>query len=149
MLAKQEVQLADLTHVEIIEHLLKTHYMMEPICVTLKRTLSSHHPLYEILKWHCRGTFLTNSLGLPSLVAPQGLMHQLFAIGHVGAIELLNKGYSEFSWQYTDFEGNLKVRKCIRTLYIQYVSDTTRGGGHADVYDDQKGCCNEFLRSHS
>ena len=119
MLAKEEVQRADITHVQIIEHLLKTHYMMEPICVTIKRTLSDNHPLYEILKWHCRGTFMTNSLGLPSLVKPKALMHQMFAIGHVGAIELLNKGYLNMSWQDTDFEGNLKVRKHIRYVYIQ------------------------------
>ena len=109
MLAKEEVQLADLAQVEMIEHLLKGHILTEPICVTLKRTLSDYHPLYQILKWHCFGLFMTNSLGLPSLIKPTGLMNRLFAVGHVGAIELLNKGYHELSWQVSDFEGNLKV----------------------------------------
>ncbi len=84
--------------------------MMEPICVTIKRTLSIYHPLHAILQWHCRGTFVTNSIGLPNLVNQYGYMHRLLAIGDVGSIELLNRGYLDVSWDDTDFKENLKVR---------------------------------------
>ena len=119
-LAKQEVQTADLTHLEIIEHLLKTHLMMEPICVTIKRTLSIYHPLNAILQWHCRGTFVTNSIGFPNLINQYGYMHKLLAIGDVGSIELLNRGYLALTWDDTNFEENLKVcsERRQHSLYI-------------------------------
>ena len=116
--AKQEVQRADLTHLQIIEHLLKTHLLMEPICVTIKRTLSVYHPLNQILQWHCRGTFITNSIGLPNLVNQYGYMHQLLAIGDVGSIELLNRGYMSLTWNDTDFKENLKVNSA-DCLFLQ------------------------------
>ena len=111
MLAKQEVQLADVTHSQIIEHLVKTHLLMEVICVTMKRTLSEFHPLYQIFMWHCRGTLTINSLGLPRLLNEYNFIHRLFAIGNIGAIELTNKGYKESSWADTQFEENLKVSR--------------------------------------
>jgi hypothetical protein len=120
-LAKQEVQRADLTHLEIIEHLLKTHLLMEPICVTIKRTLSLYHPLYAILQWHCRGTFITNSIGLPNLVNQYGYMNQLLAIGDVGSIELLNKGYLTLTWNDTDFEENLKVKPVFHSIFTHSI----------------------------
>ena len=93
--------------------------MMEPICVTIKRTLSIYHPLHQILQWHCRGTFVTNTIGLPNLINQYGYMHQLLAIGDVGSVELLNKGYLSLTWDDTDFEQNLKVKQVF--LCIQFV----------------------------
>lgn len=110
LLAKEEIQRADITHAELIEHLLKTHLLMEPICVLMRRSLSSYHPIHQIFKWHCRGLFVTNSLGLPALVDPYALLHILFAIGHTGGVELLNKGYQYLSWADTDFKNNLEKR---------------------------------------
>lgn len=110
LLAKEEFQRADITHAELIEHLLKTHLLMEPICVTMRRTLSVYHPLHQIFKWHCRGLFITNNLGLPALVNEKEFLHILFAIGHAGGVELMNKGYPLMSWADTDFKNNLEVR---------------------------------------
>ena len=93
----------------MIEHLLKTHLILQPICVVAKRCLSEYHPLSQILKWHCRGLLVTNTNGLPKLVLPGGYMHRLFAIGNVGAIELLNKGYAEVTWEDTHFFRKFKV----------------------------------------
>lgn len=108
-MAKQEIQRADITHAELIEHLLKTHLLMEPICVILRCTLSKYHPLFEFLMWHCRGLFVTNSLGIKALLDPGEFLHKLFAIGHVGAIQLLNEGYKHLTWKDTEFKKNLEV----------------------------------------
>lgn len=116
LLAKQIFQVADFAHAEMIEHLLKTHLVLEPICVVAKRALSEFHPLSHLLRWHCRGLFVTNSYGLPRLVLPNGYMHKLFAIGNVGAIELLNKGYADMSWEDVDFLKNIKVKHRDDTL---------------------------------
>lgn len=110
LLAKEIFQVADFAHVEMIEHLLKTHLVLQPICVVAKRTLSEFHPLSELLRWHCRGLLVTNTNGFPKLVTPNGYMHKLFSIGNVGAIELLNRGYADFTWEDTDFWKNIQKR---------------------------------------
>jgi hypothetical protein len=107
--AKQEVQRADLFYGEVVEHLLKTHLLMEPICVIMRRTLSKYHPLHQILKWHCRGLFVTNSLGVKGLLNEGEFLHKLFTIGHAGAVELLNRAYPDLSWEDTEFSKNLEV----------------------------------------
>ena len=53
-LAKEGFQVTDYAYVEMVEHLLKTHLMMEPFCVCLLRYLSKMHPLHQLLKYHCR-----------------------------------------------------------------------------------------------
>ena len=108
-MAKQEFQRADIIHAELIEHLLKTHLLMEPICVIMRRTLSKFHPLHQMLKWHCRGLFVVNSIATKALLQPEKALHKLFAMGHVGAVELLNKGYPDVSWVDTEFDKNLEV----------------------------------------
>ena len=104
-----EIQRADLFYVELIEHLLKSHILMEPICVIMRRTLARFHPLHEILKWHCRGLAITNSLGLEALLKEGEFLHKLFAFGHTGAAELLKKAYPYMSWADTEFDKNLEV----------------------------------------
>ncbi|CAB4030238.1 arachidonate 5-lipoxygenase-like [Paramuricea clavata] len=109
-MAKEEIQRADITYTELIEHLLKTHIVMEPICVIMRRTLSFFHPLHQIFKWHCRGLFVTNSLGIQALLKPGEFLNKLFTIGHVGGVELLNKAYPSMSWADTEFDKNLETR---------------------------------------
>ncbi|CAB4030239.1 arachidonate 5-lipoxygenase-like [Paramuricea clavata] len=110
-MAKEEIQRADITYTELIEHLLKTHIVMEPICVIMRRTLSFFHPLHQIFKWHCRGLFVTNSLGIQALLKPGEFLNKLFTIGHVGGVELLNKAYPSMSWADTEFDKNLEIFK--------------------------------------
>ena len=107
--AKMQIQRADFLYAELIEHLLKTHLLMEPICVIMRRTLSEFHPLHQILKWHCRGLFVTNSLGLGALLNEGEFLHKLFAIGHAGGVELLKRAYPNLSWADTEFDKNLEV----------------------------------------
>ena len=109
-MAKEEVQRADIVYVEIIEHLLKTHLLMEPICVIMKRTFSKLHPLYQLLKPHCNYLSVTNSVGVPALFDQNEFLHILFSISNTGSINLLNKGYKEMTWEDTNFEENLKVK---------------------------------------
>ena len=66
-MAKEEVQRADIVYVEIIEHLLKTHLLMEPICVIMHRSFSILHLLYQLFNPHCKYLSVTNSVGIPAL----------------------------------------------------------------------------------
>ena len=110
LMAKEEVQLADMLYVEIIEHLLKTHLLMQPICTIMQRSFSKLHPLYQLFQPHCKYLSVTNSVGVPALFDQNEYLHILFSIGNTGALNLLNKGYKEMSWEDTNFEENLKKR---------------------------------------
>ena len=110
-MAKEEVQRADIVYVEVIEHLLKTHLLMEPICVIMRRSFSKLHPLYQLFRPHCRYLAVTNSVGVPALFDENRYLHILFAIGNTGSINLLNKGYQTMTWEDTNFEENLKVNQ--------------------------------------
>lgn len=110
MLARSVVQATDYAHSQMIEHLLKLHLFAEPFCVVMHRQLSSQHPLNELLKYHCRGVMLINTLGSPSLITPDGYMDQLTAMGHKGTLLLLERGYKTLSWKDTDFHLDIKKR---------------------------------------
>jgi hypothetical protein len=125
-MAKEEIQRADITYTELVEHLLKTHILMEPICVIMRRTLSFFHPLHQIFKWHCRGLFVTNSLGLQALLKPGEFLNKLFTIGHVGGVELLNKAYPSMSWADTEFDKNLEVIRNICKQVSRVAGNFTR-----------------------
>ncbi|CAB4040502.1 arachidonate 5-lipoxygenase-like [Paramuricea clavata] len=124
--AKQEIQRADLFYVELVEHLLKTHLLMEPICVIMRRTLSVYHPLHQILRWHCRGLFVVNSIGMKALLGVGEFLDKLFAFGHTGSLELLKRAYPDLSWADTEFNENLKrrgVHKAEDLPYFPYRDD--------------------------
>ena len=84
--------MTDVGYNQIVEHLLKIHFLMEPFCVSLERHLSKKHPLHQILKFHCRGLVVSNAFGSPVLLAPGGKSDLLMAFGHKGVIQLINDG---------------------------------------------------------
>ena len=49
-------------------------------------------------------------MGFPKLVDDKAYMHQLFAIGNVGAVTLLVRAYQSLTWADTDFRAKNKVR---------------------------------------
>lgn len=110
MLAKLNVQVTDLGYAQIVEHLGKVHFLMEPFCVVLKRRLSSSHPLHQILKYHCRDVTVPNTVGAPKLVGEGEFMDQLFAFGNEGTTRLLTEAHKLSTWDVTDFRNEIKKR---------------------------------------
>ena len=123
LMAKEDVQQADFGYLNIIEHLLKTHLLMEPICVLMRSTLSKFHPLYQIFKWHCRGLFVTNQLAVEVFLKPEMRLHTLFAIGHLGAIDLLLKAFPHMTWADTEFDKNIQVRFLLEKIKLLFISN--------------------------
>ena len=82
---------------------------MEPFCVILKRTLSSLHPLNQILKYHCRELVVPNTLGFPTLHEEAHVFDQLFPHGRVGTFRLLRAGHALSTWEITDLRAEIKV----------------------------------------
>lgn len=75
----------------------------------LKRTLSSAHPLHQMLKYHCRDVAVPNTIGAPKLVNEGQFMDQLFAFGSNGTTRLLTDAHPLTTWDVTDFRNEIKV----------------------------------------
>ncbi|KAM7429780.1 hypothetical protein ABFA07_019417 [Porites harrisoni] len=110
MLAKLNVQITDIGYAQIVEHLAKIHYLMEPFCVILKRTFSSQHPLHQILKFHCREITVPNTFGTPKLVDEAQFMDLLFAHGNTGTTRLLKDFHKVATWEVTNLKEEVKKR---------------------------------------
>ena len=88
--------------------LFKTHFLMEPFCVILKRTFSSQHPLHQVLKFHCREITVPKTFGTPKL-------DLLFAYGITSAIRLLKDSHKEATWEVTNLKEEVKV--CCHAIF--------------------------------
>ena len=77
--------------------------------MVLKRTLSSSHPLHQILKYHCRDVTVPNTLGVPKLLNEGQFTDQLFAFGNNGTTRLLTNAQPLSTWDVTDFRNEIKV----------------------------------------
>ena len=92
--------------------------MMEAFCVIYKRTLSSQHPLHEILQYHCRDVTVPNTIGTPALINEGAYMDKLFAMGSEGTKQLLRDAYPLSTWDVTDFRGQLKASWCLGFYFL-------------------------------
>ncbi|XP_027036056.1 arachidonate 5-lipoxygenase-like isoform X1 [Pocillopora damicornis] len=120
MLAKLNVQITDLGYSQIVEHLAKVHFLIEPFCISLKRTLPPAHPLNQMLKYHCREVIVPNTFGTPALVDEFRFMDLLFAFGNDGANRLLRDAHEFSTWEVTDFRGNIKKRGLANRNLLPY-----------------------------
>ena len=109
LMAKQALQVADFAQNQIVEHLYKVHTFMEPLCVCMHRNLAKLHPIHHLLKHHCRGLIGTNSFVPPFLLADDGSINTLLAVGRSGSLVMMSRAYQEISWDDTDFLDNIKV----------------------------------------
>jgi len=125
MLAKLNVQSADLGFNQVAEHLAKTHLLMEPFCVSKDRQLSEWHPLHQILKYHCRGISITDKLAFKILLGKNGGLHKLFPYGYYGAVSVALRSFRQTSWNDTDFLENIRKRGVERRSlhYFPYRDD--------------------------
>lgn len=103
------MQLTDLLHGQLVEHLSKVHFTAEALCISIERHLSKYHPLYVIMKYHCRGVISSNTLGAPMLVSPHGFVDELFPVGWEGALLLINRAFHVTNWEDMDLETDVKV----------------------------------------
>ena len=75
----------------------------------LTRTLSSAHPLHQMLKYHCRDVTVPNTIGAPKLLDEGQIVDELFASGNKGATRLLTKAHPLTTWDVTDFKNEIRV----------------------------------------
>ncbi|KAL9951788.1 hypothetical protein ACROYT_G044515 [Oculina patagonica] len=110
MLAKLSVQGADARYSQLLEHLAKTHILMEPFCVSKDRQLSKRHPLHQMIKYHCRGISITGRPGFELLLGENAISHKLSPLGQHGTMKIALRSFRQMSWKDTDFMGNIRRR---------------------------------------
>ena len=121
-ISKAELHISDIFYGANVEHLLKTHIKMEPICISMHRHLSILHPLHQILQYHCRGLIPVNAFGLESLISNNNTYRSLFSHGNEGASELLIKEYRNMVWDDVDLERNIQVFTNSCEIYMTQIS---------------------------
>ncbi|MDX2228687.1 MAG: lipoxygenase family protein [Leptolyngbyaceae cyanobacterium bins.349] len=95
MRAKLYVQVADLTHHELIAHLGDTHLAMEAFAIATPRQLPKNHPLYRLLKPHFRFLLAINTRGNEILLGKGAAIDNLMAPTREASIGLINKAYRD------------------------------------------------------
>ena len=113
-ISKAQVQVSDFFSGQLVEHLMKTHFKMEPVCIALYRHLSSLHPLHQVLKYHCRGLLPLNAQGTVTLLKEDRTLRSLFGYGNHGATILLRREYPKMIWGDIDLQENVEVSEIHR-----------------------------------
>ena len=107
--SKAQLKMSDGFVGQIVEHLLKTHLKMEPVCIALYRHLSYLHPLHQVLKYHCRGIIPLNAHATYALLKDNRTLRSLFGYGNLGANTLLSREYPKMVWGDIDLQENIEV----------------------------------------
>ena len=109
--AKTYVQSADGQYQEAISHLLRTHMVLETIAVSTHRQLGIGHPVHKLLIPHFRFTMAINHAARNKLLAHDGPIDNVFAMGVDGGFDLIEKVWKH-SWTFDDYdlEKDLKNR---------------------------------------
>jgi len=99
--AKLFVQVADVTHHELISHLCDTHLAMEAFAIATPRQLPTTHPLYRLLRPHFQFLLAINNRGNIVLLGEGAAIDNLMAPTRKASIGLMNRAYRERSfWDY-------------------------------------------------
>ena len=59
-LAKSFVQRADFNSLHLIKKRLKTHLYLDAPCTLVEKYFSEYHPIYQLIRQHCRAALETN-----------------------------------------------------------------------------------------
>ena len=61
-------------------HLLRTHFVLEPVCISVFRCLPKAHPVYKLLRPHLHGVVWINTFGRERLVGPASKFNKVVAV---------------------------------------------------------------------
>ncbi|MBF2027012.1 MAG: lipoxygenase [Oscillatoriales cyanobacterium C42_A2020_001] len=110
MRAKLYVQVADVTHHELIAHLADTHLAMEAFAIATPRQLPINHPVYRLLKPHFQFLLAINTRGNTILLGEGAAIDNLMAPTRAASLELINRAYRDRPFQDYALPQNLQQR---------------------------------------
>jgi arachidonate 15-lipoxygenase len=109
-IAKLCLQVADANHHEMITHLCRTHFAMEPIAIVTARQLAANHPLSVLLHPHFRFMLGYNYRGREVLINEGGAVDRLLAGTLAESIDLIKEGYRRWSFDQFAFPKEIENR---------------------------------------
>ncbi|CAH3021606.1 unnamed protein product, partial [Porites evermanni] len=109
-LAKSFVQRADFNTLHLIEKRLKTHLYLDAPCTLSEKYFSEYHPVYQLLRQHCRAALETNKLFEIKLFGKSAPVYKVLSVDYSSALEMLNKEYENMIFDDLDLKKDLKKR---------------------------------------
>jgi arachidonate 15-lipoxygenase len=97
--AKLFVQVADITHHELIDHLGNTHLAMEAFAIATPRQLPANHPLSQLLRPHFQFLLAINTRGNVVLLSEGAAIDKLMAPTREASLSLINESYRQRSFR--------------------------------------------------
>ncbi|KAG9274271.1 arachidonate 12-lipoxygenase, 12S-type isoform X1 [Astyanax mexicanus] len=99
LLAKMWVRHAEFQVFQLLSHLLRTHLVVEVICVSTLRHLPAVHPIYKLLTPHLKYTLEINCRGRTQLISPEGIFKRVVSTGGTGLLVLAQREYKILTYR--------------------------------------------------
>ncbi|KAI4892364.1 hypothetical protein NFI96_023299 [Prochilodus magdalenae] len=99
LLAKMWVRHAEFQVFQLLSHLLRTHLIVEVICVATLRHLPAVHPIYKLLTPHLKYTLEINCRGRTQLISPNGIFKRVVSTGGDGLLVLAQRDYKLLTYR--------------------------------------------------
>ncbi|KAG1944568.1 polyunsaturated fatty acid lipoxygenase ALOX12-like [Pimephales promelas] len=99
LLAKMWVRHAEFQIFQVLSHLLRTHLVVEVICMATLRQLPAVHPIYKLLTPHLRYTLEINCRGRTQLISPDGIFKRVVSTGGDGLLILAKREYKVLTYR--------------------------------------------------
>ncbi|CAJ1078462.1 hydroperoxide isomerase ALOXE3-like [Xyrichtys novacula] len=109
LLAKIFIRNADAIDHQAVQHLMKTHFMVEVYTVATLRCFPVIHPIYKLLLPHFRYTLHINTGGRTNLFGPEGPL-SISSPGYDGLIVFMKKALSELTYNSLCLPYNITAR---------------------------------------
>uniref|UniRef100_A0A8C2HUL3 Arachidonate 12-lipoxygenase n=1 Tax=Cyprinus carpio TaxID=7962 RepID=A0A8C2HUL3_CYPCA len=99
LLAKMWVRHSEFQVFQLLSHLLRTHLVVEVICVSTLRQLPAVHPIYKLLTPHLRYTLEINCRGRTQLLSMDGIFKKVVSTGGDGLLILAQREYKVLTYR--------------------------------------------------
>ncbi|XP_028996207.1 arachidonate 12-lipoxygenase, 12S-type [Betta splendens] len=99
LLAKMWVRHSEFQVFQLLSHLLRTHLVIEVICVATLRQLPAVHPIYKLLAPHLRYTLEINCRGRTQLISSCGIFKRVVSTGGDGLLILAQRDYKTLTYR--------------------------------------------------
>uniref|UniRef100_A0A3Q3KIC9 Arachidonate 12-lipoxygenase n=1 Tax=Mastacembelus armatus TaxID=205130 RepID=A0A3Q3KIC9_9TELE len=99
VLAKMWVRHSEFQVFQLLSHLLRTHLVVEVVCVATLRQLPVVHPIYKLLAPHLRYTLEINCRGRTQLLSANGIFKQVVSTGGDGLLILAQREYKVLTYR--------------------------------------------------
>ncbi|MBN3313013.1 LOX5 lipoxygenase, partial [Atractosteus spatula] len=124
LLAKMWVRHAEFQIFQVLSHLLRTHLVVEVICVATLRQLPAVHPIYKLLAPHLRYTLEINCRGRTQLISPEGIFKRVVSTGGKGLLVLSQKEYKVLTYKSLQPDWDFQDRGVTRLRDYFYREDS-------------------------